>query len=169
MLMDDCGPRNAENFEEMKASKFKWLLSDLCLGLASLKEASKYQVIHGIILSLLFMVLGVGLGSAASYFGIPFLVVGILLLLYSHLLLSSVRVNNGVRVFQIIKIGLLIWLYLQLITKLIIFMGRVTLLGDPMQAGGWIVFLVDLLDLAMTSLAIYIIHSAKPHIVSLFI
>ena len=167
--MDDCGSRNAESFEEMKVSNFKWILKDDCTGLPSLKKASKYQVIHNIVLSLLFMVFGVGLGSAASYFGIPFLVVETLLLVYSHILLSSVRDNHGVRVFQIIKILTLTLLSLQLITKLIIFVGRVTLLADPVQARGWIVYLVDLLDLALTSLAIFIIHRAEPQIVSLLI
>ena len=89
--MDDRGPRNAENFEEMKVSKFKTVLGTLCVGLPSLKKASKYQAIYGIILSFLFMVPGfvgcyflfTGLGSRttlaytlAYVFGAAFLVVG---------------------------------------------------------------------------------------------
>ena len=177
-MMDVCGSRNAEHFEEMKVSQFKWILKEASCGLPSLlKEASKYLAIHGIILSILFMVLGAGgtviwviagLGSLttlAYWIGAAFLVVAILLFIYNLILLSSVRDNNGVRVFKIIKIGCLILLYLQLITML----GLVILLADrgsdPTPAG--IGFLA--LGIFLTSLAIYGIHCDKPKIVSWYI
>ena len=168
--MEDRGPRNAENFEEMKVSKFKTVLGTFCTGLPSLKKASKCQAIHGIILSFLLTIVPPFVGVV---FGAASLVVAILLLIYSLLLLRSVLDNHGARVFKIIKIGCLILLYLQLITKLMIFVGLVTLLADPfrypIQTEGGIVFLVNLLDLFLTSVTIYAIHSAKPKIVSLYI
>ena len=171
--MDVCGSRNAEHFEEMKVSQFKGLLGDFPS--SGLKEASKYLAYHGFILSLLFMVLGAGvtiigviagLGSVttlACWIGAGCLVMATLLS-YNLFLLRSVRDNNGVTVFKIIKIGCLILLYLQLIT-----MGLVILLADrgsdPTPAG--IGFLV--LGIFLTSLAIYGIHCDKPKIVSWYI
>ena len=52
--MEDCGPRNAENFEEMKVSKFRWLL-----GALDLKKATESQASCIFIYYLLFMVAGV--------------------------------------------------------------------------------------------------------------
>merc|ERR550519_71799 len=117
------------------------------------------------------MVLGVaGLGSAATLgygAGATLLVVGTLLLPY-NLLLSSVKDNNGAGVFKIIKVGCLIVLYLELIDMLV--MGLVTLLAhrgsNPILAVELVGFLVDIF---LTSLAIFGIHRAKPKIVSLFI
>merc|ERR550519_484917 len=119
------------------------------------------------------MVLGVaGLGSAATLgygAGATLLVVGTLLLPY-NLLLSSVKDNNGAGVFKIIKVGCLIVLYLELVDMLVmVFMGLVTLADRgsiPILAVELVGFFVDIF---LTSLAIFGIHSAKPKIVSLFI
>ena len=180
--MEDGEPRNTENFEERKISKFQWGLWDVsrCSPFQpSLKEASKYQAIHGIILSLVFFVFGVGWYliipdlRSASYFGLPSLLAGTLLLIYSLLLLSSVCNNQGFRAPRVIKVGCLILLYLELIIYLMIFVGTVILLADSfryrMPVGGVIELLVDLLGLFLTGLGIYAIHSDKPKIVSLYI
>lgn len=167
-----------DGFDELEVLRLKFFLRDVCIGLPSLKKACKYQAIHGIILSLLFFLLGVvggyflvtGLGSAATLgygVGAALLVVGTLLLIYNLLLLSSVRNNNGTGVFKIIKVGCLILLYLGIFTML----GGVIWLADrgsdPTPAGGLIGGLV--LGIFLTSLAIFGIHSAKPKIVSLYI
>ena len=184
--MDNCEPRNTENFEEMTVSKFNWLLRDVCAGLPSLKKASKHQAIHGIILSLIFLVLGVVTGwllisdkiyfeqricyNLAFGFGATFLVVGTLLLIYSLVLLRSFWNDQGFRVYQIIKGGCLILLYLELIIKLIIFIGMVILLAYQdlgsvlIPAEGFLV-----LHLFLTVLAIFAIHNVRPKIVSLYI
>ena len=169
---------NNANFEEMRISKFIWGLWNV-VRCSTLKEASKHQAVHGIIQSLLFFVFGVGLYwllphlKSASYYGLPSLLVGTLLLIYSFILLSSVLNNQGLRTFRIIKVGCLILLYLELIIKLIFFVEIVIQLADSSRyaipVGGLIEFFFHLLALFLSGLGIFAIHSDKRKIVSLYI
>lgn len=192
--MDSRDPRNTQVFEEMQVLKFQLVVGDVCTGLPSLKKASKRLAIQGIILSLsvLFLVLVLGgnyltsrqgLNSASYYgaiwtfvFGAASILAGALLLISNLILLSSVRHNQGVRVFMIIKVGCLALLYLQLIAS----MGFVILViivgfehpgsfGNRNPVGVFFGLLVDLLLLFLNALVLYAIHSVKPGILSLYI
>lgn len=183
------------DFDEIKVVKFRWLLRDFCCQLPSLKKASKYQAILGLIISTIFLVLGTGgnflLASLASserngtlfvwsfQFGITFVTVGALLLIYNLVLLSKVRANRGVGVFKTIKVGCLISLYIELITTfgflLLYFVIIIESKMDGRQMengdGYWTLALGILLSLLLllTVLGIYGIHGVKPKIVSAFI
>jgi len=183
------------DFDEIKVVKFQWLLRDFCCQLPSLKKASKYQAILGLIISTIFLLLGTGGNfllarlaytssndSYASYkrngtlyiwsfqFGITFITVGALLLIYNLVLLSKVRANRGVGVFKTIKVGCLISLYIELFTNfgfLVMNFVSVILIGY-MELVVDILFSQSLL-LLLTVLGIYGIHGVKPKIVSAFI
>ena len=115
--MGDYGD-GATNFEEIKVVKFQWLLRGFCCDLPSLKIAAKYQAIQGIILSLLILLLGAGgnfllaglhptnIGpkpEAIAMYGVIFLAIATLLLVFNLVLLSRVRDNHcqAVVLFQI--------------------------------------------------------------------
>ena len=130
-------------FEEMEESSS--LFSCCCVPCCrvSLKEASKYLAIFGIILGVIILVVGGGVNFyliADLYHrfsrdrhrehvgGIPtlpllvtigtavvFLVAGIFLLSCNILLLKSVKMNEAVAVFKKVELGSLIFLYLLLI------------------------------------------------------
>lgn len=173
-----------QNFEEMQVEKFQCLLRDVCCSLPSLKKASKNQAILGIILSILTLLLGavgnfllaglhiisppIGYGSGAVY-----LVEGALFLIYNLFLLRSVRDNQGLRVFRIIKVGCLIFLYLQLILEVLALLGIVILFAQPspqVSVGGLVAaLLIDFIALFLSALPIYAIHRVKPKIVSVYI
>ena len=188
--MDNCEARNTGNFEEMEGLEYQWL----CSGLPSLKRASKSLGVHGIILSLLLLVLNVGVITgyhlipglrSASYFGLPTstwvfvfgavsFVVGALLYSHSLVLLGHVLNNQGFQVFKMIKVGCLTLIYTKLILMLIIFIGIVILLADqrshPTQiVVGMIWFWFLIIYLLLTAIAIYAIHSVKPKIFSLYV
>ena len=192
------------DFDEIKVVKFRWLLRDFCCQLPSLKKASKYQAILGLIISTIFLLLGTGGNfllarlaytssndSYASYkrngtlyiwsfqFGITFITVGALLLIYNLVLLSKVRANRGVGVFKTIKVGCLISLYIELFTTfgflllyfVIIIESKMD--GRQMTNGdGYLTLALGILQsllLLLTVLGIYGIHGVKPKIVSAFI
>ena len=173
-----------QNFEEMQVEKFQCLLRDVCWSLPSLKKASKNQAILGIILSLLTLLLGaVGnfllvrfrdLYPPVGYVsGAVFLLEGTFFLIYNLFLLRSVLDNQGARVFRIIKVGCLIFLYLGLITAILLLLGIVILLvqpSSPVPVGGLVAgLLIDFITLDLLALVIYAIHRVKPKIVSVSI
>ena len=180
-------------FEEMKVGKFQFLLRGFCCDLPSLKKAAKYHAIEGIVLSILILVLGAG-GSfliagllsdpnyaiqgyspeATAMYGVIFLAIGSLFLIYNLVLLSRVRDNRTVGVFKIIKVGCLVSLYIELIAEFaflllysIIFSNlRMSGISTGVLIGGT---LFKSLLFLLTALVIYGIHGAKPKLVSAFI
>ena len=55
------------------------------------------------------------------YYYMVFLVEGIFLLIYNIILLKSVKKNESVAIFKTVKLGCLIFMYLQLIDYLLYF------------------------------------------------
>ena len=130
-----------QDFQEMEESSS--LFSSCCVPCCrvSLKEASKYLAIFGIILGVIILVVGGGVnfyliadlyhrhsGGGEHRRGTPtlpllvtigtavvFLVAGIFLLYCNFLLLKSVKMNEAVAVFKKVELGSLIFLYLLLI------------------------------------------------------
>jgi hypothetical protein len=184
---------DAQNFEEMKAVKFQWLLRDFCCNLPSLKKASKYAAIHGIILNILILVLGAGgnfllggLGSPPEYNedeyhrndhrqllyntnGIIFVVIGTLLLIYNLVLLNRVRANRAVGVFKTIKVGCLVSLYVELITNLAHLVMHAYIFASHLDGLAVGILFSQSLFLLLTALGIYGIHDVRPKIVSAYI
>merc|ERR1711990_753610 len=103
-----------------------------------------------------------------SVFGVVSIALGTLFLIYNLVLLRSVAENQAARVSQIIKVGCLICLYLQLIAK---FLGTVILLAcrDISLLSAGVATGVSALGIFLTALTIYAILSAKPKIVSMYI
>ena len=183
-----------QDFEEMQAVKFLWLMTS-CGRLLSLKEASNLQAWFGIVLSIIILVFGAGgsfllLGlrshNYAYFYGLPenfvacmvgieSLLKGLLLLIYSIILLNKVWDNRAAAVFKTIKVGCLTFLYIQLIESFLY--GLVCLLllttnltrtpiPDAVLIGGSVGYLLVLL---LTTLVIYGVHSVKSKIISMYI
>ena len=153
--MDNCEARNTGNFEEMEGLEYQWL----CSGLPSLKRASKSLGVHGIILSLLLLVLNVGVITgyhlipglrSASYFGLP--------------------TSTWVFVFGAVSFVVGALLY----SHSLVLLEQLILLADqrshPTQiVVGMIWFWFLIIYLLLTAIAIYAIHSVKPKIFSLYV
>ena len=112
-----------QGFEKMEVVKFRWMVRNFCCRLLSLKEASKFLAVKGIVLAILILVIGaggsfllIGLRSSynpayyqgvpehffAYYAGVGALVSGILLLIYNIVLLNKVEDNQAAGVFKTI-------------------------------------------------------------------
>ena len=119
----------------------------------------------------------------AYYAGAGALVSGILLLIYNIVLLNKVEDNQAAGVFKTIKVGCLISLYIELLYGFLRFLGFVIFLS-----GISLVFLNDyvqihdshlginivgiigtILDLLITSLVIYAVHTNNSKIVEIYI
>lgn len=181
---------DSQDFEKIQVVKFQSVLRDFCCLLPSLKQASKYQAIFGITLSIIILVAGTGgnfllFGLSSDQednersrdpeprpelylsIGIILFIIGTLLLIYNLVLLLKVRANRGVGVYKTIKIGCLISLY----TELIVNFSHIVLLSFVLPSDGTKVgiLLVQSLFLLLTASGIYGIHGLKPRIVSAFI
>ena len=167
-------------FEDMKVKKFQWLLRGFCCELPSLKKAVQYHAFKGIVLSILILLVGTGgnfliagLKAHATY-GVIFLAIETVLLIYNLLLLKSVRDNRTAGVFKIIKVGCLVSLYIELITEFAFLLLHILLFNDLRRSGVPIgvliagIFWTSAL-LFLTALVIYGIHGDKPKIVSAYI
>ena len=163
-------------FEDMKVKKFQWLLRGFCCELPSLKKAVQYHAFKGIVLSILILLVGTGgnfliagLKAHATY-GVIFLTIETVLLIYNLILLKSVRDNRTAGVFKIIKVGCLVSLYIELITEFAFLLLHILLRRPGVPIGVLIagIFLTSAL-LFLTALVIYGIHGDKPKIVSAYI
>ena len=188
------GPGNSQEFEEMEVVKFRWWVRDLCCRLLlSLKEASNYQAVRGIVLASIILVFGAGgsflLATLRShniqYHGLPekpiawvvgvwAIVDGILLLIYNIILLNKVGDNGAAGVFKTIKVGCLGCLLLQILKGLLIFSCFVYLLSGvtrtPIPFSTQVSGLIGaVLGLLLSTLVIYAVFKAKPNIVSIYI
>ena len=140
-----------QDFEKMEVVKFQWRIRDICLRrTVSLKEACYNRAVAWIVLAVITLLLG-ALGSFLlgglrshniTYYGLPedriamavgvgSLVDGILLLVYSIILLNKVGDNGAPEVFKTIKVGCLIFLYLELIENFLLCVFFVVLLQPP--------------------------------------
>ena len=167
-------------FEDMKVKKFQWLLRGFCCELPSLKKAVQYHAFKGIVLSILILLVGTGgnfliagLKAHATY-GVIFLAIETVLLIYNLLLLERVRDNRTTGVFKIIKVGCLVSLYIELIPEFAFLLLHILLFNDLRRSGVPIgvliagIFWTSAL-LFLTALVIYGIHGDKPKIVSAYI
>ena len=166
--------------EEMMVVKFQWFFRGFCCDLPSLKMAAKFHAVEGIILSSLILVLGAGanflmarlvsdprygLISSVEY-GVIFIVIGTLLLIYNIFLLRRVKDNRAASVYKIIKIGCLLSLYIELITEFVYLLLHLFLhwLHPSLYR-----ILLNSLFFLLNVLVIYGIHGVRPKIVSAYI
>ena len=136
-----------QDLENMQIVKFRWLVWNQ----VSLKEASKYQAVLGIVLSIITLVF-YAVSDSLPESGLPELHrtvarAFVFNLIYSILLLKRVRGNRANEVIRTIKEGCLIWNYILLLDMIPSFDSLIPVI----------------------TLMIYAILSVKPKIVSIYI
>ena len=156
-----------------------------------LHSVFRFHAIYGIVLGIVILLIGAGgnflIGGLRNenYYGVrestvalgaavAFLVEGILLLVYSIILLKSLSGNQTVRVFKTIKAGCLISIYVQLLEQFVILFCLVVLLVKRdeyfvplyMLIGGLV---GDILALLLSVLVLYAVYKVKPGIITFYI
>ena len=160
----------SEEKEEMKLTRLRWMLLGCCLRPEnSFWSATVLHAVTGLILSVIRLLLGsVGtfiIGAFAPdgwvrrvVLGTSNAVTGVLLLLYSGILLYRVRQRKKFKVFKWIKIGCLVLTSLELGSALILFSLAAYFYN--------VVALVGFLAAIVSTVAIYGIATEKTFIIS---
>ena len=151
------------------------------------KQACQNLAIHGIILSILILLLGAGgtflvtalsrsdlQGQAAMYWtlGLGLFGAGVLLLMYNIFLLKRVMANRGKSVFKTIKFACLAFLFGELLINCYYLVSNSIALACPHQVDGQAVLVgivvSRVLLILLTALGIFGIEAVKPKIVSVY-